>query len=408
MSVGEMSSSKNGKDTDLICGLDWIKSEDAPKVEAEWPEVSIVDLFCGCGGMSLGVREALRRCNLRADIALAVDLMEEAVEFYRRALGCGARAKCMDVRDVFNDADLIEELAGTDVLLAGPPCQGHSDLNNHTRREDERNSLYETAAQFAIDVDPEVVIIENVPGARHDTGEVVQKAEELLRKKGHYCTHTVVLEAVDYGIPQTRKRLFLIGSKVPIELDDLKAYGGPRAERLKPFIVDLEGEHDRSRPEKFRHASRMSVTNQWRAAWLTAKKEKWLRDDMRPDCHRGKDHSYMSVYGRLCYEEPAQTITTGFGSMGQGRFLHPNPALDDLRVITPHEAARIQGLPDFLAETFDEVKTRRALHGMIGNAVPPKIVAVLMQNLLDAGALPNRTQSREASGRTPDELIAAE
>lgn len=78
------------------------------------------------------------------------------------------------------------------------------------------------------------------------------------------------------------------------------------------------------------------------------------------------------MYGRMYPDKPAQTITGGFGSMGQGRFLHPLKR----RVITPHEAARIQGLPDWL--NFNQVLKRRQLHQMIGNAVPP----ILSQELI--------------------------
>jgi DNA (cytosine-5)-methyltransferase 1 len=87
------------------------------------------------------------------------------------------------------------------------------------------------------------------------------------------------------------------------------------------------------------------------------------------------------MYGRLHWEEPSQTITSGFGSMGQGRYVHPS----EKRTITPHEAARIQGFPDFFS--FESVKSRGELHTMIANAVPPKIMATITNELIQQGIL---------------------
>jgi DNA (cytosine-5)-methyltransferase 1 len=101
-----------------------------------------------------------------------------------------------------------------------------------------------------------------------------------------------------------------------------------------------------------------------------------LPDSLRPDCHRLKKHTYTSVYGRMSWDQPAQTITSGFTCMGQGRFVHPKRK----RTLTPHEAARLQFLPDFFR--FDEDLPRAALCEMIANAVPPKLTYLLALELL--------------------------
>jgi DNA (cytosine-5)-methyltransferase 1 len=100
-----------------------------------------------------------------------------------------------------------------------------------------------------------------------------------------------------------------------------------------------------------------------------------LPDSERPDCHRLKRHSYVSVYGRMHADRPAQTVTTGFGTMGRGRYVHPT----ERRTITPHEAARIQFFPDFF--TFGDAG-RSLLQKTIGNAVPPKMGYALGLHLL--------------------------
>ena len=90
-----------------------------------------------------------------------------------------------------------------DILVAGPPCQGHSDLNNHTRRQDPRNSLYLRAVRAAEVLQPTLVLIENVPAVRHDKGGVVTRSTEALRAAG-YSVDSGVLDLVKFGVPQRR------------------------------------------------------------------------------------------------------------------------------------------------------------------------------------------------------------
>jgi DNA (cytosine-5)-methyltransferase 1 len=117
--------------------------------------------------------------------------------------------------------------------------------------------------------------------------------------------------------------------------------------------------------------SRKSKANASRMAFLFEKGQYNLPDDQRPDCHKAGEHSYVSVYGRLRWDRPAQTITTGFGSMGQGRYVHPQRR----RTITPHEAARLQTFPDWFV--FGENAPRGVLAKAIGNAVPPLLMVEL-------------------------------
>jgi DNA (cytosine-5)-methyltransferase 1 len=100
-----------------------------------------------------------------------------------------------------------------------------------------------------------------------------------------------------------------------------------------------------------------------------------LPNRLRPICHQD-DHSYVSMYGRLQYDNPAQTITSGFGSPGQGRYVHPTRG----RTLTPHEAARLQFFPDFF--DFSPVIFRTSLANMIGNAVPMLLAYVFCLELM--------------------------
>jgi DNA (cytosine-5)-methyltransferase 1 len=110
-----------------------------------------------------------------------------------------------------------------------------------------------------------------------------------------------------------------------------------------------------------------------------------LPDSLRPDCHKKKKHTYPTSYGRLKWDEASTTITRGFSTMGQGRFVHPLRK----RTLTPHEAARIQGFPDYFK--FDTTQKRGELHLMIANAVPPKIGAMLIDQYLNNFEFENKT-----------------
>lgn len=130
--------------------------------------------------------------------------------------------------------------------------------------------------------------------------------------------------------------------------------------------------------------------------WLFDKDEYDLPNDLRPPCHRDNpDHTYYSVYGRLHWDQPAPTITTGFNSMGQGRYVHPSKR----RVITPHEAARVQTFPDFF--DFGATNKRTAWARLIGNAVPPLLTMRLAEHaLVNAGATVRKIAPRSRKRQT--------
>jgi DNA (cytosine-5)-methyltransferase 1 len=123
----------------------------------------------------------------------------------------------------------------------------------------------------------------------------------------------------------------------------------------------------------------LSPDNARRAQYLLSRDAYDLPNRLRPKCQRGP-HKYKSMYGRLAWDLPAQTITTGFGSPGQGRYLHPARA----RALTAHEAARLQFLPDWL--DLGSIIHRKRLAEAVGNAVPPKLGFVVAAHLLEKRA----------------------
>jgi DNA (cytosine-5)-methyltransferase 1 len=348
-----------------------------PRIGSREREIRVVDLFSGCGAMSLGIWEACRAVGARMVPVMALDFNKTALQVYEDNFpGVWSVSKPIELildgslgsPSSASERDLVARLGVVDVLVGGPPCQGHSNLNNHTRRADPKNKLYERMARLAELVEPTHVIIENVSAVLHDKGKVVDRTIAHLRQL-KYAIDDGVMEAGAIGVPQRRRRHFVVASqdRQPNIRSTVSAF--TRSERSVHWAI---GDLARiARDKVFDHAGTPSTTSRERMDYLFSNKLFELPDELRPDCHRLEEHTYKSVYGRLRPDSPAQTITSGFLSMGQGRYVHPTQR----RTITPHEAARLQFIPDFF--DFGSVSKRTALAEMIGNAVPPKLAYVL-------------------------------
>lgn len=356
-----------------------------PDYEALSPRVRVVDLFSSGGGLSLGFAEAARRIGRGIKIVAAVELDSDAADVFELNFP-GTTVTREDVAALFPgqvgrppraiEAKIAAEIGKVDVLLAGPPCQGHSNLNNHTRRDDVRNDLYVRVARAAEVLRPRAVLIENVPSVQHDVRGAVPAATVALENAG-YRVVTAVLDLTELGVPQRRRRHVLLALRD--ESGDPTAILGTTiaccdhaARSVDWAIHDLVDTVDPSGPHS---PSAATAENRMRMQWLIDNDVYDLPNERRPVCHRG-DHSYVSMYGRLNWKKPAQTITTGYGSMGQGRYVHPSAA----RTITPREAARLQTLPDFFDLGTD--KKRSTWAHVIGNAVPPLLGVHLGSSLL--------------------------
>lgn len=358
----------------------WLRGERQPAAQNA-QEIRTVDLFAGCGGLSLGVEEACRALGLVSHCTLAVDINEHALTAFQANLKpershLGAIENLLDGElggsTTPRERQLVEDLGSVTLAIGGPPCQGHSDLNNHTRRRDPKNALYLRMARFAEVIRPEHLIVENVPGVVHDRGLVVSQTRSLLRHIG-YSVSDAVLVTDRLGWPQRRRRHVLVASRTAhdVDLSMVEARYGRAALPVGWALANPpsgDGLVDTS--------ARHSKTNRARIAYLFENDLHELPDDRRPDCHRYRAHTYKSVYGRMHWDEPAPTITSGFGSTGQGRFVHPR----EPRTLTPREAARLQGFPDWF--DFGMVRGRVALQEMIGNAVPSRLAYVAALELL--------------------------
>ena len=353
----------------------WLKCEERPKTPAWRNEIRMVDLFSGTGPMTLGVVEAGRATETNVIPVFAIDFEKTAALNYAYNF-----PDCNVVNDdilKYVDGELgnpateaeqntLNMVGHIDMVIGGPPCQGHSDLNNHTRRNDPRNQLIFRVVRFVELTMPRYVVIENVQGIRHDKNHVLQIAENYLERFGYHL-HENLLMASRFGVAQNRRRFILVATLDDIDFN-LKQYERDSVNGVWWAIGDLaEGEQK----DVYNSSAKHSATNQERINYLFDNDIYELPYQLRPECQRNENNRYTSVYSRMHPDMPAPTITSGFGSIGQGRFGHPY----ERRTMTPHEAARVQFIPDFFK--FSKELNRVALQKMIGNAVPPKLTYII-------------------------------
>lgn len=347
--------------------------------------ISIADMFCGAGGLSYGVREAVLALGMVPRFSLAGDNDPIALDVYRRNFDPrywsskniwtsvtnsysyrNGKGRFVGEPRVVDDA-LLGAVGKVDILLGGPPCEGHSTSNNISRRSDPRNMYYVAMPALAVALKAKAVIVENVPGIRHDRRQILDEARALFGSRGYHVDETVI-DATRLGLPQTRKRHILVASidGQPDLSAAVEATARP-ARDLRWAIGDLV---QREAQDVLDVPAELSKANRDRIDYLFSHDEFDLPNEWRPDCHRD-GHTYPSIYGRLRWDRPAGTITTGFNTPGRGRFIHPELR----RTITPREAARIQGFPDtFEFRTIDgNPLSRSNVSKMIGGAVPPQI-----------------------------------
>ncbi len=350
----------------------------------KYPSISVGDAFCGGGIFSLGISEALLSNGLNPRHLFGMDFDSSAISCFQENFP-DAIAYNSDINTLI-DGVLGQKSTEHEkkfakaitsqlhILVGGPPCQGHSDLNNHTRRNDPKNALILKMARLAEITRPSLILIENVPGVTRDKTNALQMCIEGLERLGYGVTMSTI-DLSKYGLPQRRKRFILVGVLNSICNIEKLLSNYARSERpLSWAIKDLTDRYDPS--DTFNSSAQHSKTNTERINYLFENRVYDLPDALRPPCHRDKNHSYKSVYGRMHWDSPSPTITGGFGSTGQGRFVHPIYP----RTLTPHEAARLQFIPDFYR--FPKKIGRRDLQQIIGNAAPPLLSRIILSGIL--------------------------
>ena len=349
-------------------------------------ELFAIDLFSGCGGLSLGLKGA------GFTVAAAVEIDRKAQETYHLNHPT-VRLYAEDIRKL-DPVQMLQE-AGLKVgeldLLAGcPPCQGFSRLrtkNKGTSVSDDRNDLVEDFLWFIEVMQPKTVMLENVPALAKDSRFVGMRNQ--LHAQG-YQTVVNVLDAADYSVPQRRKRLIMLASRVHVPMVAEKA-------RTRLTVRQaLKGMAEPGKSKDKLHALGENRSQKVRDLISLIPKDGGSRRDLpskfQLDCHKRSD-GFSDVYGRLAWDDVAPTITSGCHNPSKGRFLHPGQN----RTISLREAAVLQGFPR--SYKFDVTHGKESIALMIGNALPPPFIKA-HANALRAGLMGSCAQ-RLIECRTP-------
>jgi DNA (cytosine-5)-methyltransferase 1 len=350
----------------------------------ETPTYRLIDLFAGCGGMTLGFVQ-----SSRFEPVFAVEMDRHAARTYEANFG-GAHIVEGRIEDVLT-------LPPAEVVIGGPPCQGFSNLNM-TRTGLERRRLWEEYLRVIEQSAPLAFVMENVP-ALLKAPEYREFVVEVSRL-GYEVTADV-LNAADFGVPQIRKRAFVVGSLMakptmpaPTHRDPERALRLDEDERaLWETVRDaltgppaLAVEPDGANWHRRRNPTELSLAR-YRAIPEEGMNWRDLVDrahDLCPPCWLNKTSGSTDVFGRLWWDRPALTIRTEFQKPEKGRYLHPEAD----RAITVREAARLQSFPDHFV--FPEDQSMTAVARQIGNAVPPLLARRLAEAVathLDAHVL---------------------
>ncbi len=349
----------------------------------------LIDAFSGAGGMTLGFSKTFGHAF---DPVWANDFNSYCVQTYKTNFG----DHCFtgDIVDVLSDP--ATEIPQADVVVGGPPCQGFS-LLNKKREGDPRKQLWRPYFEIIERSGARIFVMENVPQllGSFEHGEIMGTAEAMGFK-----VWGDVLCAADYGVPQTRRRAFIIGckffnpayvfpprktnfdpSKKAAQIAFLNGNGYlPNAERwrtVRDAISDLSspvGTELRNEAPPLDLQFGRTPTPLSLARYRAIPGEGMNRFDLQktapeltPGCWIRKESGGTDLFGRLWWDRPAFTIRTEFFKPEKGRYLHP----EQHRPITHREAARLQSFPDDFVFKGSKIEIAK----QIGNAVPPALAA---------------------------------
>jgi DNA (cytosine-5)-methyltransferase 1 len=323
--------------------------------------LTAVDLFSGCGGMTLG----LRRAGFKVVAAIEID--DLAAETYRLNHPDTILFEA-DIRSV-DASEFARRVLGRrkrlDLLAACPPCQGYSEVRTLRHRlaaMDQRNKLVFQVLRFIDVLRPRALLFENVPGLAKDWR--FSKFKTDLRRRG-YSIRCGVEDAADYGVPQRRRRLFLFAA-----LRNLSDFPRTQLTRrtVKDAISDLPAAGESGDPlHDYDEVRSDKIVRLIKRIPKNGGSRRDLPEGMQLECHK-RTEGFYDIYGRMEWDDVAPTITAGCINPSKGRFLHP----ENNRAVTLREAAVLQSFPaDY---KFSLRKGRHAVAEMVGNALPPLVV----------------------------------
>ena len=342
------------------------------------PRIEVVDLFCGIGGLSYGLKSRgfhiLAGYDLDKTCQYAYETNNDA-QFY-----------CQDIRTITkNDILSLYHKKAIKVLAGCAPCQPFSSyaFKNKDKDPNKYDLLYEFG-RLVKDVQPDIVTMENVPSiAVFKLKSVFNDFVQTLQDQKYHVKFQIVY-CPDYGVPQTRKRLVLLASK----LGEIGLISHTHTAETYLTVRDVIGNlpalkaGESCATDQLHRCAALGEMNMRRmkATPYGGGWKDWP-EELKLECHkRPGGHSFASVYGRMKWEEPSPTITTQCTGIGNGRFGHP----EQDRAISVREAALLQTFPITYSffENESEVSITKASR-YIGNAVPPRLGEVIAESIIE-------------------------
>lgn len=331
-------------------------------------KIKTVDLFCGVGGLTYGLQKA------GIPVVAGIDIDQSCEYAYTHNNGCQFLGK--SIEEVAGN-ELRALLTGADVkiLVGCAPCQPFSshqkDKKNRSKHKDWK-LLYEFA-RLIKEARPHIVSMENVPELSRE--KVFDDFVAILRTERYFVSYKVV-NVADYGVPQRRKRLILLASRIK----NIALINATHQQyvTVQEAIGDLPpiAAGEKSNVDRLHIAPALSERNLNRIHHSTpgGTWRDWP-EELKLECHKTeKGSSYASVYGRMKWNELSPTITTQYIGYGTGRFGHP----EQDRALTIREGAILQSFPATYAFVRDDEEIlMRKIARHIGNAVPPRLGEVI-------------------------------
>lgn len=348
--------------------------------------IHVVDLFSGCGGMSAGFL-AINALAPAFRLTAAADIDEVANESY--AANLTAKPENVDIRKLAKDPKQssflrsIKKNRGKEplVLIGCAPCQGFSSHRNAAGQNDSRNGLFSDFVTVALDLDPDVIVVENVPELLTTAyWPHVAHVRRRLEQAG-YVVSLSVHNMASFGVPQDRYRTLLLASHQGLPAPPATMTGGEQV-----TVRQAIGHLPRIAPGDPHPDDALHVTARHRESTVATIRSIPKDGGSRPPwegpaslqrvAERQGKPAYEDVYGRLWWDRPAITVTAYARNPASGRFCHP----EQDRGLSIREAALLQGFPS----SYDFTGSLDDCFRQIGNAVPPRFSAVLGLHVLGA------------------------
>ena len=329
--------------------------------------INAIDLFCGIGGLSKGLMQS------GINVICGVDNDASCRFIYEKNVRAKFLCENIETIDGHKLVDLYPD-DGIRALVGCAPCQPFSRYSSRYRKnghKDEKWKLLYSFQRLVQEFNPEIVSLENVPALRNQI--IFKDFTESLKALG-YSVWSEVVFCPDYGVPQNRRRLVLLASKIGSIEMILPIYHKGNYLTVKDAIFQLPALRagETNKDDVMHSASKLSAENLQRikqsipgGTWRD-----W-DESLLTKCHSKKSgRTFPSVYGRMEWNNPAPTITTQFYGYGNGRFGHP----EQNRAISLREGALLQSFPPDYVFVDEMHPLRRREMGMhIGNAVPVKL-----------------------------------